>query len=41
CNGLYANRASGGDRYYCAVDGDIDAGIAAGKETDKGGYLSV
>ena len=28
---IYLNRAFGGDRYYCVVDGDLDAGTATGK----------
>jgi len=27
---IYLNRASGGNRHCCAIDGDIDAGAAAG-----------
>ena len=28
---IYLNRAFGGDRYYCVIDGDLDAGTATGK----------
>jgi hypothetical protein len=38
---LHVNRAFGGDCYHCVIDGDIDAGTAAGQETGKGGCLSV
>jgi len=27
--GIYLNRAVGGNRYHCDIDGDIDAGTAA------------
>ncbi len=39
--GFYANRTFGGNRHHCIVDGDIDAGTTAGKETGKVGYLPV
>jgi hypothetical protein len=35
-NGLYLNRTFGSDCHYCVIDGDIDAGAAAGKETGQG-----
>jgi hypothetical protein len=37
--GLYINRTLGGDRNYCAIDGNTDAGATAGKETSKGSCL--
>jgi hypothetical protein len=37
--GIYFNRAFGGDSYHCIIDGDIDAGFAAGKKTGKIGCL--
>ena len=30
---IHLDRTAGGNRYYCAVDGDIDASAAAGAET--------
>jgi len=36
---LYINRAFGCDCYHRVIDGDTDAGPAAGKETSKIGYL--
>jgi len=38
---LYFNRALGGDCHHCLVDGDIDAGTAARKETGKGRRVSI
>ena len=32
---IYADRTAGGNRYYCVVDGDIDAGPSAGAETGQ------
>jgi hypothetical protein len=29
--GFYFNRAFGSNRYYCVVDGDINAGVGAGQ----------
>ena len=34
---VYVNRTFGGNRHCCTIDGDIDAGPAAGKETGQGG----
>jgi lysozyme family protein len=34
--GVYIDRTAGGNCYYCAVDGDIDAGTATGEETGQG-----
>jgi hypothetical protein len=36
---FYVNRASGGDCHYRIVDGDTDAGTAAGEKAGKGNYL--
>jgi hypothetical protein len=36
---IHLNRTFGGDRYYCAIDGNTDAGTTAGKETGKGSCL--
>ena len=36
-NGVYVNRTFGGNRHCCIIDGDIDAGAAAGKETGQCG----
>ncbi len=38
---IYANRASGGNRYHCIADGDPDAGSAARKKTSTDGCLFV
>jgi hypothetical protein len=38
---FYFNRTFGSDCYYCIVDGNIDAGTAAGKETGKSDYLPI
>ena len=32
---IYINRTSGRHCHYCPVNGDIDAGIAAGQKTGK------
>jgi len=37
---IYLNRAFGRDCHYRIIDGDIDAGDAAGEETGQGGSLS-
>ena len=33
--GVYIDRTAGGNRYYCAFDGDIDACPSAGAETGQ------
>jgi hypothetical protein len=38
---LYLNRASGGNRHHCGVDGDIAADIAARQKTGQGRCLPV
>ncbi|GAG46974.1 unnamed protein product, partial [marine sediment metagenome] len=38
---VYVSRTFGGNCHYSDVDGDIDAGPTAGKESGKGGNLSV
>jgi hypothetical protein len=40
-NGVYVNRAFGGDFRHCAVDGDIAAVIAAGQKAGQGDCLSI
>jgi hypothetical protein len=40
-NGIYADRASGGDSHHRIIDVDIGAGTEQGKGTDEGGHLSV
>jgi len=37
---IYSDRTFSGNRYYCAVNGNIDAGSGESKEADKGDYLS-
>jgi len=39
--GVYVNRAFGGNCYHCITDGDIDAGITAGKKPGQGSRLPV
>jgi hypothetical protein len=38
-NRVHINRAFGGNCHHCIIDGDIDAGFAAGKKTGKIGCL--
>jgi hypothetical protein len=38
---IHANRTTGGNRYRSSIDGDIDAGPAAGEETGKGYYMPI
>ncbi len=38
---IHINRAIGCNCHYCPIDGDIDAGTAAGKGASKRGGLSV
>jgi hypothetical protein len=38
---IHSDRTPGGNRYYCVIDGNIDAGTATGKEAGKVSYLSV
>jgi hypothetical protein len=38
--GFYVNRTSGGDRYYCAIDGNIDAGPESREKTGTVGFVS-
>ena len=40
-NRVHINRAFGGNCHHCIIDGDIDAGFAAGKKTGTSGCLSV
>jgi hypothetical protein len=36
---VYPDRTFGGDRYYCAIDGDIDACPEPREETGTVGFL--
>jgi hypothetical protein len=38
---LYFNRAVGGYCHHCVIDGNIDAGAAASKETGQGRRVSI
>ena len=38
---FYVNRASGGDCHYRHIDGDIDAGTAAGEKAGTDDYMQI